>query len=71
MLLVLRDILKQDIPVQSVCQQIRENMDYSIRLELLHFLWAYHVDKQAVMENSISYSRSADGWESPWRIIFL
>jgi DnaJ like chaperone protein len=48
MLLVLRDILKQDIPVQAVCQQIRENMDYSIRLELLHFLFGLTmVDKQA------------------------
>ncbi len=48
MLLVLRDILKQDIPVQAVCQQIRENMDYSIRLELLHFLFGLTmIDKQA------------------------
>jgi len=51
MLLVLRDILKQDIPVQAVCQQIRENMDYSIRLELLHFLFGLTmIDKQASHE---------------------
>jgi DnaJ like chaperone protein len=36
---LLREIIKQDIPIIDVCQQIREYMDYSSRLELLHFLW--------------------------------
>jgi DnaJ like chaperone protein len=34
-----RDILKQDIPVQDVCYQIRMNMDLHSRLQLLHFLF--------------------------------
>jgi DnaJ like chaperone protein len=38
-LLMLKDILKQEIPVQDVCQQIRGNMDYSSRLQLLHLLF--------------------------------
>ncbi len=38
-LLVLRDILKQPISVGPVCQQIRKNLDYSSRLQLLHFLY--------------------------------
>jgi DnaJ like chaperone protein len=38
-LLTLKDILKQDIPVRDVCQQIKENMDYSSRLQLLHILF--------------------------------
>jgi len=37
-LVLLRDILKQPIPLQEICLQIRVNLDYSSRLELLHFL---------------------------------
>ena len=36
---MLRDILQQDIPVRDVCMQIRQRMDYSSRLQLLHFLF--------------------------------
>ena len=39
MVLALRDILKQDIPVQSVCFQIKFNMQHAMRLQLLHFLF--------------------------------
>ncbi|MFT6845187.1 MAG: DnaJ like chaperone protein [Flavobacteriales bacterium] len=39
MILALRDILKQDIPVAQVCQQIRYNMQHAMRLQLLHFLF--------------------------------
>ena len=38
-LLMLKDILKQEIPVRDVCLQIRGNMDYSSRLQLLHLLF--------------------------------
>ncbi len=36
---MLRDLLKKDIPVRDVCQQISRNMDYSSRLQLLHLLF--------------------------------
>jgi len=36
---VLRDILKQEIPVREVCFQIRNAMDYSSKLQLMHYLW--------------------------------
>ncbi len=36
---MLRDILKQNINVQDVSYQIRQRMDYSSRLQLLHFLY--------------------------------
>lgn len=36
---MLRDLLNQTIPVADVCQQIQKNMDYSSRLQLLHFLY--------------------------------
>jgi len=35
---MLRDILNQNIPLQAVSIQIKENLDYSSRLQLLHFL---------------------------------
>lgn len=38
-LLILRDLLKKDIPVRDVCVQIKANMDYSSRLQLLHLLF--------------------------------
>jgi len=36
---MLRDILKQTIPVNEVCRQIKQNMNYSARLQLLHFMF--------------------------------
>jgi DnaJ like chaperone protein len=39
MILMLRDLLKQDIPVERVCQQIRQYMEYPSRLQLLHYLF--------------------------------
>lgn len=36
---MLRDLLKQNIPVADVCIQIRKNMDLPSRLQLLHFLF--------------------------------
>ncbi len=36
---MLRDLLNQTIPVNEVCNQIKKNMNYSARLQLLHFLF--------------------------------
>jgi len=36
---MLRDLLKQDIPLRDVCTQIRQNMDYPSRLQLIHILY--------------------------------
>jgi DnaJ like chaperone protein len=36
---MLRDLLNQTIPVNEVCRQIQQNMNYSARLQLLHFLY--------------------------------
>ncbi len=46
---MLRDLLKQTIPVDEVCQQIKQNMNSSARLQLVHFLFGIaqadgHVD---------------------------
>jgi DnaJ like chaperone protein len=36
---MLRDLLNQTIPVNEVCEQIKQNMNYSARLQLVHFLF--------------------------------
>ena len=38
-MVMLRDLLKQEIPVLDVCRQIKQNLDYSSRLQLVHFLF--------------------------------
>ncbi|MCK5821785.1 MAG: TerB family tellurite resistance protein [Bacteroidales bacterium] len=37
--LILKDLLKQNIPVEEVSRQVARHMDYSSRLQLLHFLF--------------------------------
>ncbi len=55
---MLREILKQEIPLQEVCFQIRDNMEYSSRLQLLHYLFGlagadnqYHESELEVIQN--------------------
>ncbi len=38
-LLMLRDILKRNIPVNEVCYQIKTHVDYNSRIELTHMLF--------------------------------
>lgn len=38
-IVMLRDLLKQNIPVDEVCIQIKQHLDYSSRLQLLHLLF--------------------------------
>lgn len=49
-----REILKQDIPIGSVCQQIRNNVDHSGRLEMLHLLFGL-----AASDGEVSYDELA------------
>jgi DnaJ like chaperone protein len=37
--IMLRDLLKQDIPLSGVCQQINRSMDFPSRLQLIHLLF--------------------------------
>lgn len=39
LLLLLREILRQDLDVNEICEQIQENMEYPSRLQLVHFLF--------------------------------
>ncbi len=61
-MLLLREILKQEIAVGEVCLQIKQNMDYSARLQLIHFLFGIaaadghvHSDEIAVVEDIARY----------------
>lgn len=50
---LLRDLLKQDIPVQEVCQQISTHMQYSYRLELIHLLFGISKADGEVHESEV------------------
>ncbi len=52
-LLMLKDILKQDIPVRDVCEQIRANMDYASRLQLLHLLFNVSLADKAIHRTEV------------------
>jgi DnaJ like chaperone protein len=67
-LLMLKDILKQEIPVRDVCLQIKGNMDYSSRLQLLHLLFNVSLadsvidsSEIAIIEKIASYLGVASG----------
>lgn len=38
LLIILRDVLKRDIPLHQVCDQVRQNMPHAVRLQLVHYL---------------------------------
>lgn len=38
-LIVLREVLKKEIPLTDVCHQIRVNLDYNSKVQLLHLLY--------------------------------
>lgn len=58
---MLRDILKQNIAVEEVCQQIQHNLDYSSRLQLMHFLFGIAQadgkvsDSELIVIDKVSY----------------
>jgi DnaJ like chaperone protein len=52
-LLMLKDILKQEIPVRDVCLQIKGNMDYSSRLQLLHLLFNISLADKVIESSEI------------------
>lgn len=50
-LLVLREVMKKEIPLGEVCAQISQYMDYPSRLQLLHYLFGI-----SASDNNIHYS---------------
>lgn len=54
-ILLLRDLLKRDIPVSKVCSQVKMHMQYHSRMQLLHFLYGIaqadgHVSEEEVLK---------------------
>jgi DnaJ like chaperone protein len=61
-LVMLRDLLKQDIPLRDVCSQISRNMDYSSRLQLLHLLFGVAGADDKFHPSEISLIESISGY---------
>jgi DnaJ like chaperone protein len=61
-LLMLKDILKKDIPVRDVCVQIRENMDYSSRLQLIHLLFNIAVADAVIHPSELDTIEKMSGY---------
>lgn len=59
---MLRNILKQDIPVQDVCVQISRNMDYSSRLQLLHLLFNIALADTAIQQSELIMIEQMSGY---------
>lgn len=57
-LLMLREMLKKDIPVADVCRQIRVNMEYSSRLQLMHMLFYVSVSDGQIHKDEIKMIES-------------
>lgn len=61
-LLMLKDILKQEIPVREVCIQISRNMDYSSRLQLLHLLFNVSLADSTIHVSEIEIIEKISGY---------
>ncbi len=61
-LMMLKDILKKDIPVRDVCLQISRNMDYSSRLQLLHLLFNISIADGEVHPSELGLIEKISGY---------
>ncbi|MGD0583353.1 MAG: DnaJ domain-containing protein [Bacteroidales bacterium] len=63
-LIMLRDLLKQEIPLRDVCLQISRNMDYSSKLQLLHLLFGVSASDQRIVPSEVSVIETISGYLS-------
>jgi DnaJ like chaperone protein len=61
-LLMLKDIIRQEIPVRDVCLQISRNMDYSSRLQLLHLLFNVSLADSRIQPSEIEIIEKIAGY---------
>ncbi len=61
-LMLLRDILTKDVPLKDVCHQVRDNMDYSSRLQLLHLLFGIATSDGALHPGEASVISNISAW---------
>ncbi|HVN58781.1 MAG TPA: TerB family tellurite resistance protein [Bacteroidales bacterium] len=52
-LIMLRDLLKQDIPLRDVCLQIGRNMDYASKLQLLNLLFGVSASDNRIVPEEV------------------
>lgn len=57
-ILTLRDLLKQDYDIMAVCMQIRTYMDFSSRLQLMHYLYGLSTSDGSANASEIDIIRS-------------
>ncbi|MCU0456227.1 MAG: TerB family tellurite resistance protein [Bacteroidales bacterium] len=58
---MLRDLLKKEIPLRDVCDQICRSMDYSSRLQLLHLLFGVSMADNVPNQPEISIIERISG----------
>jgi len=61
-MLVLREVLKQNVNIQQVSLQIRQYMDHSARLQLLHFLFGISSADGHVHTDEVEEIRKISGY---------
>jgi DnaJ like chaperone protein len=61
-MLMLRDILKQTIPVRDVALQIKNKLDYPSRLQLIHFLYGIAYSDKKVNPEEIKVIGTIAGY---------
>lgn len=61
-IVMLRDILKQDIPVREVTAQLNQRLDYSYRLEMIHFLFGIAAADSGVTQSEKDLIRQIAGF---------
>lgn len=52
-MLLLREILEKEIPLYDVCNQIKHNMEYASRLQLIHFLFGVSMADGQVHDSEV------------------
>ncbi len=57
-----RDILKQDIPIQDVCLQIKSHMDMQSRLQLVHYLFGIALSDGQSHPNEMQIINNISVW---------
>jgi DnaJ like chaperone protein len=60
--IMLRDLLKKEIPLHDVCRQIGRSMDYSSRLQLLHLLFGVSQADGTIHNSEIDIIEKISGY---------
>ena len=61
-LMFLKDILKKSVPLQDVCVQIKDNMDYPSRLQLIHFLFGIAMADGVISSEEVTVITKISNW---------